>query len=172
MAATPLSMFRWTTKAMIKPSEVNWSGGKGLSGGLCLEVIKFMDVLGLYSVAFHSSFPLRESQVCLDLRNSLKLACGIIAMANITIGLKTIRVIVLQGGGVPHRRLAQSSYSDDLGYFAPNQPPRTANSQDRQRPQPRSGLRSLRIFENSRPTKDQFNQSQPVFAVRKVTKHS
>ena len=44
-------------------------------------------------------------------------------------------------------------------------PPRTGNSQDRQRPQPRSGLRSLRILEISRPRKDRSNRSQPVFAV-------
>jgi len=48
-------------------------------------------------------------------------------------------------------------------------PPRTGNSQDRRRPQLRSGLRSLRILEISRPTKDQFNRSQPVFAAWKVT---
>ena len=47
--------------------------------------------------------------------------------------------------------------------------PRTGNSQDRRRPQLRSSLRSLRILEISRPTKDRFNQSQPVFAAWKVT---
>src|ERR1700678_2117304 len=44
-----------------------------------------------------------------------------------------------------------------------SRPPRTGNSQDCQRPQPRSGLWSLRILEISRPRKDQSNRSQPVF---------
>jgi len=43
--------------------------------------------------------------------------------------------------------------------------PRTGNSQDHQRLQPRSGLRSLRILEISRLRKDRSNRSQPVFAV-------
>ena len=37
--------------------------------------------------------------------------------------------------------------------------PKTGNSQDRQRPQPRSGLRSLTIPEISRLTKDRSNRS-------------
>jgi hypothetical protein len=37
--------------------------------------------------------------------------------------------------------------------------PKTGNFQDRQRPQPRSGLRSLTIPEISRPTKDRSNWS-------------
>jgi len=48
-------------------------------------------------------------------------------------------------------------------------PPRTRNSQDCQRPQLQSSLQSFRILEISRLTGDWSNQSQPVFAVWKVT---
>ena len=49
-------------------------------------------------------------------------------------------------------------------------PPRTGNSQDHQKLQLWSSLWSLRILEISRLRKDCSNQSQPVFAVWKVTK--
>src|SRR5277367_5470755 len=42
-------------------------------------------------------------------------------------------------------------------------PARTANFKDRQRPKPRSGLRSFTILTISRPEKDRSDRFQPVF---------
>src|ERR1700678_669170 len=55
-----------------------------------------------------------------------------------------------------------SGLQKDRDWTGPR-PVRTRNSQDRRRPQPQSGLQSLKILEISRPTKEGSNRFQLVF---------
>jgi len=63
-----------------------------------------------------------------------------------------------------------SAWKSSLKTAKKPRPNWTQTAQDCRRPQPWSSLQSLRILEISRLTKDRSNQSQPVFAVWKVTK--